>query len=178
MRREFSGRFGFNDECCGWMGFLGWRVRQWWGVGNVPCAVRWSMNPSRLKVRITIIPTSLTTSGPSPWEATSGPGIISRSSAGGATGSRLPGIWEGSHGGRDIIAGVWLTGGAIPGRSGFLTRTWREREYRKVIVIFQMLRFSHIFPDEAKTMRILCGEIKGSFSNITSIPACPDGRIL
>jgi hypothetical protein len=62
------------------------------------------------------------TSGQSPWEATSGPWIISRSSAGDATGSKPPGIWEESHAGSDIIAGEWLTTMAITGRSCFFKK--------------------------------------------------------
>jgi hypothetical protein len=87
----------------------------------VPCADRRFTSPALPKIRITIITTSWIISGQLPWEVISGQGIISRSSAGDATGSRPPGIWEESHDGRNIIAGDWLTG-AIPGRSCFSGR--------------------------------------------------------
>jgi hypothetical protein len=90
--------------------------------GSVPVVSRRFINPELLKDRITIIPTSWITSGQSRWEVISGQGKIFRSSAGDATGSRLPVIWAESHGGRNIIAGVRLIRRAIPGRSCFVSR--------------------------------------------------------
>jgi len=91
-------------------------------VGSVPGVSGRSINPEPLKDRITIFPTSWITSGQLLWEVISGQGKISRSSAGDATGSRLPGIWEESRGGRNIIAGVRLIRRAIPGRSCSVSR--------------------------------------------------------
>jgi hypothetical protein len=96
--------------------------------GSVPGVSGRFINPEPLKDRITISPTSWITSGQSLWAVTSGLGKISRSSAGDATGSRLPGIWEESHGGKNIIAGVRLIRRAIPGRSCFVSRDLQVME--------------------------------------------------
>jgi hypothetical protein len=75
----------------------GWRDEAgsscWSRRGNVPGAGRRAQNPVLLMAGTIRIPLFSTTYGRLPWAGTSGPWIICRCSAPGATGSRPPGIW-------------------------------------------------------------------------------------